>query len=102
MRNIKLLVSVLGVIVVANSCSFMQRSEGFDREYFLEASMLGYFDENGTRNPVLLAMKGESVRIRITNAENMTHDIALEKLGVKSEVLVQDDGEQGLHGLIYL
>ena len=66
MRNIKLLVSVLGVIVVANSCSFMQRSEGFDREYFLEASMLGYFDENGTRNPVLLAMKGESVRIRIT------------------------------------
>lgn len=67
----------------------MQRSKDPDREYFLEASMLGYFDESGARNPVLLAKRGESVRIRITNGENMTHDIAMEKLGVKSEVLVQ-------------
>lgn len=89
-QNTKLIASVVGVMLIATSCSFMQGSKDFDREYFLEASMLGYFDENGTRNPVLRAERGESVRIRITNGENMTHDIALEKLGVKSEVLVQE------------
>lgn len=61
----------------------------YDREYTLQATMLGYFDLNGKRNPVLQAKKGETVRIKIVNGEPMTHDIALEKLGIKSRVLVE-------------
>ncbi len=61
----------------------------FDREYNLEATMLGYFDKDGTRNPVLRANKGDMVRITITNGELMTHDIVMEKLGVKSEVIIE-------------
>jgi putative membrane-bound dehydrogenase-like protein len=60
-----------------------------DRDYELEATMLGYFGVDGTRNPVLRANKGDVVRITITNGEFMTHDIAMEKLGIKSKVLVE-------------
>jgi putative membrane-bound dehydrogenase-like protein len=60
-----------------------------DREYALEASMLGYFADDGTRNPILRANKGDRVRITITNGENMTHDIAMEKLGIKSGTLLE-------------
>ncbi|WP_110358588.1 PVC-type heme-binding CxxCH protein [Arenibacter sp. ARW7G5Y1] len=60
-----------------------------DREYHLEATMLGYFAKDGTRNPTLYANKGDRVRINITNGETMTHDIALEKIGVKSETLLE-------------
>ena len=56
----------------------------YDREYTLKATMLGYFDLNGKRNPVLQAKMGETVRIKIVNGELMTHDIVLEKLGIKS------------------
>src|SRR5690606_36477437 len=55
-----------------------------DREYTLRATMLGYFDESGTRNPVLRAQKGETVKITIINGEPLTHDIALEKAGIIS------------------
>lgn len=58
-----------------------------NREYTLEASMLGYFAPDGTRNPTLKANKGDRVRISIINMENMTHDVAMEELGVKSETL---------------
>lgn len=61
----------------------------YDREYTLKASILGYFDLDGKRNPVLQAQKGETVRIKIVNGEPMTHDIALEKLGIRSRVLVE-------------
>ncbi|WP_149273131.1 PVC-type heme-binding CxxCH protein [Pareuzebyella sediminis] len=61
-----------------------------DREYALEASMLGYFAPDGTRNPVLKANKGDRVRITITNGETMTHDIAMEKLGIKSNTLLEE------------
>jgi putative membrane-bound dehydrogenase-like protein len=60
-----------------------------DRDYALEATMVGYFAVDGTRNPVLKANKGDVVRITITNGEVMIHDIALEKLGIKSEVLME-------------
>lgn len=60
-----------------------------DREYTLEATMLGYFDEDGTRNPVLRANKGDRVKITIVNGELMTHDIVMEKLGIKSEVIIE-------------
>jgi putative membrane-bound dehydrogenase-like protein len=60
-----------------------------DRYYELEATMLGYFAPDGTRNPTLRANKGDVVLITITNGEMMVHDIALEKLRIKSEVLVE-------------
>ena len=56
-----------------------------DREYALEATMLGYFARDGARNPTLKANKGDRVRITITDGELMTHDIALEKMGIKSK-----------------
>lgn len=56
-----------------------------NREYHLEATMLGYFSPDGAKNPTLRASKGERVRIIITNAEMMTHDIVMEKMGVKSK-----------------
>jgi putative membrane-bound dehydrogenase-like protein len=60
----------------------------FDREYMLEAVMLGYRgvggEIDGIRNPTLWARTGETVRITIVNGELMVHDIALEKLDVRS------------------
>lgn len=61
----------------------------FDRDYALEATMLGFFGPDGARNPTLKANKGDRVRIKITNGELMTHDIALEKLGIKSKVILE-------------
>jgi plastocyanin len=61
----------------------------FDRDYVLEATMLGFFAPDGSRNPTLKANKGDLVRITITNGELMTHDISLEKLGLKSKVIVE-------------
>ena len=59
-----------------------------DREYTLESTMLGYRglggDIDGIRNPTLWARTGETVRITIVNGELMVHDIALEKLDLKS------------------
>ncbi|TDB63447.1 PVC-type heme-binding CxxCH protein [Arundinibacter roseus] len=60
-----------------------------DREYTLEATMLGYFGPDGARNPTLRANKGDRIQIKITNGETMTHDIALEKLGIKSETILK-------------
>lgn len=64
-----------------------------DRDYLLETSMLGYFAKDGTRNPTLKANKGDRVRITIVNTELMTHDIALEKMGLKSKTL-QEKGNK--------
>jgi putative membrane-bound dehydrogenase-like protein len=66
-----------------------QDSTKIDVEYHLEASMLGYFGKDGTRNPILKANKGNRVRITITNTEVMTHDISLEKLGLKSKTILE-------------
>lgn len=55
----------------------------------LEASMLGYFAKDGTRNPTLKAQKGQKVQISITNAETMTHDISMERAGVKSKTILE-------------
>ncbi len=66
----------------------IQDNSDFDRDYVLESTMLGYFGVDGTRNPVLRAQKGDRVRITIVNGELMAHDIAMEKLGLKSDVIV--------------
>ena len=59
-----------------------------DREYVLDATMLGYRgiggEIEGVRNPTLWARPGETVRITIVTGELMVHDVVLEKLGVKS------------------
>lgn len=60
-----------------------------DQHFFLEATMLGYFDKNGTRNPIIKANKGNRVKITMTNGETMTHDISLEKLGVTSASIIE-------------
>lgn len=52
--------------------------------------MLGYFAPDGTRNPTLKAKKGDRVTITITNGETMTHDVAMEKLGIKSETILEE------------
>jgi putative membrane-bound dehydrogenase-like protein len=61
----------------------------YDREYTLESTMLGYIGQDGKRNPILKVSKGELVRINLVNGELMTHDIAIEKAGVKSKTLVE-------------
>lgn len=66
-----------------------QDTTKIDQEFALEATMLGYFAKNGTRNPTLKVKKGNRVRITITNGEVMTHDIALEKLAIKSKTILE-------------
>ena len=67
----------------------IQDTVKIDQHFYLEATMLGYFDKNGTRNPVIKVNKGNRIRITMTNAETMTHDISLEKSGVKSASIIE-------------
>jgi putative membrane-bound dehydrogenase-like protein len=67
----------------------LKKEVKYDREYILEATMLGYIGQDGKRNPTLKAVKGELVRIKVVNGELMTHDVAVEKAGVKSKTLVE-------------
>ena len=71
-------------------------STKIDREYTLEASILGYFTPEGVRNPTLQAQKGDRVRINIVNRETMTHDIALEKNGIKSETILEESSRTSI------
>lgn len=65
-----------------------------DREYTLEAVITGFTGMGGAidgiGNPVLQAQKGETVRITIVNGETLTHDIAMEALGIKSEAIIEE------------
>jgi putative membrane-bound dehydrogenase-like protein len=76
-------------VTIAQQPTTARDTAKIDRDYSLEASMLGYFGPDGARNPTLKANKGDKVRIKITNVELMTHDIALEKLGIKSKVILE-------------
>ncbi|WP_247237866.1 PVC-type heme-binding CxxCH protein [Telluribacter sp. SYSU D00476] len=95
LRLFLLLLTALGGVshtyCAAQQSNSAQDNVKYDREYALEATMLGYFGKDGARNPVLKANKGDRVRITITNGEQMTHDIALEKLGLKSKT-IQEKG----------
>ncbi|MCC5908321.1 MAG: HEAT repeat domain-containing protein [Balneolaceae bacterium] len=70
--------------------------EDVDREYRLQSTMIGYTGIggviDGVLNPVLQAKKGEIVKITIINGELMPHDIALESLGIASDVII-DPGD---------
>ncbi len=94
MYTFRLLIPFLGVLLSLSGRQYerprpqaelVQDTTKIDREYALEATMLGYFAKDGARNPTLKANKGDRVRITITDGELMTHDIALEKLGLKSK-----------------
>jgi FtsP/CotA-like multicopper oxidase with cupredoxin domain len=64
-------------MVKPSSLHVLQDTLRIDHDYVLEATMLGYFAKDGTRNPTLKANKGKRVRITIYNGEMMTHDISL-------------------------
>ena len=75
------------VLFFTSAVSAQQTSAAITREFVLEATMLGYIAKDGTRNPVLKAKRGDRVRITIVNGELMTHDVAMEKLKIKSKTL---------------
>lgn len=88
------LVLVFCAILCANSVlssplSYPSNTPSADIEFKLQATILGYFAPDGTRNPTLRAKKGDRVTITITNGEIMTHDVAMEKLGIKSETILE-------------
>ena len=71
-----------------------------ERNYTLEATMLGFRGVGGAidgiRNPTLTALTGETVRITIVNGELMVHDIAVEKLNVKSAQILDKGVSTGI------
>ncbi|GAB3331690.1 hypothetical protein GCM10027299_37570 [Larkinella ripae] len=98
MNKSRLLIPLLLLFLLPGTDSIAQSSKTkpavqdtakVDREYALEATMLGFFAKDGARNPTLKANKGDRVRIMITNGEVMTHDIALEKLKLKSKTILE-------------
>lgn len=89
-----ILLLLLGVTILPSV--YAQDTIKIDKEFTLEATMLGYFFKNGTRNPTLKVKKGTRVRINIVNGEVMTHDIALEKLGIKSGAISEKGSKSSL------
>jgi putative membrane-bound dehydrogenase-like protein len=97
MNLYRLMITLLIAVVLTPKCYAageiakhkLRDTVKYDRQYILETTMLGYIGSDGKRNPTLRASKGELVRIKIVNAELMTHDIALEKKAIKSKVLVE-------------
>jgi putative membrane-bound dehydrogenase-like protein len=81
-------VALCALLLCARGDLSGQSSAKPDREYTLVSTMLGYRgvggDMEGLRNPTLWAKTGETVRLTIVNGELMVHDIALEKLDLKS------------------
>ncbi len=88
-RLLSLALFVLGAVTVRAVAPVVQDSASIDHDFRLEATMLGYFAKDGTRNPTLRVKKGNHVRITIVNGETMTHDIALENLGIKSKTILE-------------
>jgi len=86
MNRLRLSLSVLAVSLL--TLSGRAQTPTIDREYTLEANMLGYRgvggDIDGVRNPTLWARAGETVRIVIVNGEMMVHDVSLEKHNVRT------------------
>lgn len=84
------LVSVLAVLLLG--FTGWAQTPAIDREYTLEATMLGYKgvggDIDGVRNPALWARAGETVRITIVNGEMMVHDVSLEKHNVRTSQIL--------------
>lgn len=98
MNTIKCCFSLFAIAVLFNCTNeSSSTSEGkIDREFRLHAFMTGYVgldgDIEGVRNPVLYAEKGERVKIVMINGEIMTHDVTMEKAGVKTASII-DKGD---------
>ena len=94
-----LICGMLCCILFAHLEAQAQSNEPVDREYMLEASILGYKGIGGSidgiRNPILQAARGERVRITIVNTETLVHDIVMEKSGVKSAEIL-DVGDEAV------
>ena len=92
-RLIQLSVLISMLLVPSTIFAQSDAEEPVDREYMLEASILGYKGIGGAidgiRNPILQAEKGEKVRITIVNTETLVHDIALQESGVKSGEILE-------------
>jgi putative membrane-bound dehydrogenase-like protein len=97
---LRLLISLVLLVCTTGNVATQQPAaaragDPVDREYLLEATILGYRgvggEIDGVRNPALFAQTGERVRITIVNGEVMVHDVALEKHNVKS-VQILDKG----------
>jgi len=93
----RLVVALVLLVGVRSDLSSQSSQSGsttgaIQREYTLEATMVGYRgvggEIDGVRNPTLWARTGESVRITLVNGELMVHDIALEKLDVRSQQIL--------------
>lgn len=69
-------------------------SQEVDREYRLESKITGYTGIGGqiagVRNPVLRAEKGEVVKITIVNGETLAHDLVMEQLGIRTDIIVDE------------
>jgi putative membrane-bound dehydrogenase-like protein len=92
MRNLALCLVLLLARAYSPAPAQAQSVAAVDREYTLEASMLGFRGVGGeiagVRNPVLRAEPGETVRITIVGVEVLPHDLKLEKLGAKTTEVV--------------
>ena len=68
-------------------------AEGVERTFTLEAHISGYKgiggDIDGQTNPTLNVNKGDKVTIKVVNAENMAHDVALDGMGLKSDAVMK-------------
>lgn len=91
------IIGLMSVICLFGACADGNSSSDsgeVDREYVLDARMIGYTgiggDIDGVLNPTLRAKKGERIKISLVNGELMAHDIVLEKLGIKSETLLEE------------
>jgi putative membrane-bound dehydrogenase-like protein len=86
--------ALLLLLTVQETVQGQEGASSVDREYVLEAHILGYRgvggEIDGVRNPPLQALRGETVRIILVNGELMVHDIALEKqTAVKSPQILE-------------
>lgn len=72
----------------------LDSSQEPDREYRLESKITGYTgiggQITGVRNPVLRAEKGEVVKITIVNGETLAHDLVMEQLGIRTDIIVDE------------
>lgn len=89
-------VGMIAAILVAACTSGEKASDSqqIDREYVLQSKMIGYSgvggNIDGKINPTLKALKGERVKVTIVNGELMAHDFVMEKLGVRSDNVLEE------------
>ena len=88
------------LLLLLGTTALQGQAPSVDREYTLVSSMLGYRgvggEIDGVRNPTLWARPGERVRLTIVNGETMVHDIALERLAIRSAQILDRGATAGI------